>query len=374
MQMTAPPHIMLRRPLVRPISALETLLARSAAPVIGVAGASGKSTTAGLLAEMLRADGFEVKVGLGDALAAADHLTPADRVVVELLPTMVRAVPTGLAFLVLTSLAVDELAPHQTMPETIEGLRRAVAGAEEGIVVNADDPRALALAAESRAPVFRASLHDRTADARIRDGEMVVLDPAFGIERRVCRLIDTRLTRAPLTTSLLLASSAASLALASIDAIRDAAQAYVPGADHGEIVSRRYRLTWICDAAANRPGRAAASLATLPEDVVLIAGGRNGGQPLDRWAAVAGKRARHALLFGSAGEAMAHAIERGRGRATIVRCADLDDAVGVAARLAQPRDTVVFSPACEPEMPGGPTPAEVFRSLLACPVRRAEAA
>ncbi len=374
MQLTAPPHVLLRRPLARPISALETLLARSAAPVIAVAGTSGKSTTAGLLAAMLRADGFQVKIGLADALACAEQLTPADRVVVELMPSMVRGVPEGLAFLVLTGLAADELAPHQTMPEVLDGLRRALAGTSEGVIVNADDARALGLAFESPAPIIRASLHDRGAEATVRDGEMVVFDPAFGIERRVCRLAGTPLARSPLTTNALLAAAAASQALGSIDAIRDAARAYAAPADHGGVVSHRHRLTWISDAAANRPGRSAAGLAALPDGAVVIAGGRHGGQPLDRWAAAVAGHAAAVLLFGSGGDALADAIARAGRPAVIVRCADLEDAVAVAARVAPARATVLFSPACEPDVLGGPAPGDAFRALLSCPARRAEAA
>jgi hypothetical protein len=53
MQMTiSTPPILLYRPFIRPAGAL----ARSAAPVIGVAGASGKSTTTGLIEALTEAD------------------------------------------------------------------------------------------------------------------------------------------------------------------------------------------------------------------------------------------------------------------------------------------------------------------------------
>lgn len=208
----------------------------------------------------------------------------------------------------------------------------------------------------------------------MRDGEMVVFDPAFGIERRVCRLAGTPLARPPLTTDVLLAAAVASQALGSIDAIRDAARAFTAPADHGGVVSHRHRLTWISDAAANRPGRAAVGLASATDETtVVIAGGRHGGQPLDRWAAVAG-RSSAVLLFGSGGDALAGAILRAGGPAAIVRCADLEDAVAVAARVAPPRSTVRFSPACEPDVLDGPAPGDQLRALLTCPSRRAEAA
>jgi len=375
MQMTIPnPHILVHRPFIRPAGALASLLARSAAPVIGVAGASGKSTTTGLIAAMLRADGFNVVAGLVEALAEADVLTPDDRVVVDLTAPMIRGTPDGLTLLVITGLSADELAPGQSITEMIEALRRAVAGTVGGVVVNADDPRALAIAAEAEVPVQRVSLSDPWADATVRERELVVLDPLLGLERRVCRLTDLALTLPSFTTDLLLAAAAAATAGADVDAIRQTAGRCGPGPNQCEVVRRRHRVMWISDAAATRPGRSAATLRTFEGGLILIAGGRHGGQSLDRWARLAGRQARCVLLFGSAGNALARALAASGGAAQIVRCADLEDAVTVAGRLAEPGDRVVFSPACEPETPGVPTPAEQFRTLVAAPNRRLEAA
>jgi len=375
MQMTiANPPILLHRPFIRPAGALASLLARSAAPVIGVAGASGKSTTAGLISAMLEADGFKVTLGLVEALAEADRLTPDDRVVVELTPPMIRGTPEGLALLVITGVVGDELAPGQLASEMSDALARAAEGTVGGIVVNADDPRALAIAAAAEVPVQRVSLADPWADATVRDEELVMLDPLIGLERRVCRLSDPALAMRTFATDLLLATAAAVTAGADVEAIRQIAGRSGPGANQCEVVRRRHRVTWISDASATRPGRSAATLAAFAEGLILIAGGRYGGQSLARWARAARRRARYVLLFGSAGDALGWALEAADGPAVIVRCADLEDAVAVAGRLAEPNDRVVFSPACEADTPGVPTPADQFRMLLAAPNRRAEAA
>lgn len=350
-----------RRPLLRAPGGLATLLAQSRAPIIGLAGASGKSATAGLLAAMLREAGHPVTLGLPEALASLDRLGEADRVLVELTPALTRSVPRGLALVVLTGLAADELAPGQSLTEAVEATRRALAGAEEGLVVNADDARALALAAEARLPVQRVSLQDRQADAMLRDGELVLRDPVYGVERRLCRLDPAGPGRGPHATNLMLAAAAAAACAAPFDAIRRVAQAPLPAAP--ELVARRHRVQWLCDAAATRPGRAAAALRPGEAPTLLIAGGRHGGQPLSRWAEAAGRHARAVLVFGSGAGALAEALCAAGGPATIVRCADLEDAVQVAGRMAQPGERVLFSPACEPDHCDAPEPAALFRSL-----------
>ncbi len=148
-----------------------------------------------------------------------------------------------------------------------------------------------------------------------------------------------------------------------------------PSGDCLEVVGVRRGLSWISDAGATSPGRTVAALEALEGPVLLIGGGRYGGQPLGSWARAAGSRCTHVLLFGSGGEVMASALLDHGSDAVIVRCADLDDATLAAARLARRGDTVLFSPACDPDTARRPTPAERFRDLATMPrAARAEAA
>lgn len=343
------------------IAPLASLVERCEAPVIAVAGTSGKDVTAALIAGMLRTSGLRVTHGMSDALASADFLGPHERVVVEITPSVAPTTPEGLALLVITGLATDELEPGETTEATVRTIRNAVAGTQDGVVVNADDARALALARGGPAPVHRAAAADAAADARVRDGEVIVRDPILGIERRVCRIADTSLVTPALTTNLLLAVTAAAMAGARVDDMRRAALTYTPDPNQYEVVATRKRIRWICDASSTTPGRAAGALMQGRGALLLIAGGRYGGQPLTDWAQAARETASYVLLFGSGADAMAGALLLARGGATIVRCADLADAMVVAERLAEPGDTILFSPGCEPDGLTYPTPAEAFR-------------
>lgn len=340
---------------------LAWLVERSAAPVIGVCGTGSKSVTASLIAEMLRGAGYRVTFGMHNALAGADFLGPHERVVVEITSAVSSSPPDGLAFLVITGLATDELEPGETTEQAIRAIRNAVAGTFEGVVVNADDARALALARGSTAPVHRAAADDAGADARVRDGEVIVRDPVLGIDRRVCRVADTSLVTPALTNYLLLAVTAAAMAGARIEDMRRAALQFTPEPDQFELVATRRRVRWVCDASATTPGRAAGSLMSGSGALHVIAGGRYGGQPVADWAYAANAHATHVLLFGSASNLLANALLTAPGHATIVRCADLEDAMAVAEKLAEPGDTVLFSPGCEPDALTYPTPADLFR-------------
>jgi len=358
---------------MRPGGALSAILAGCRAPVVAVAGASGKTTTAALIADMLYEAGHGVTLGLAEALAHCGSLTETDRVVIEMSSALAATAPPGLALLALTGLAADELGPSQVPADVAAALGQALAGARQ-IVVNADDARCLALAAMARAPVRRAAARNRVADATVRDGELVAVDPVSGVERRVCRLPDRVLASPALVADILVATAAALALGARIDDVRVAVLHFAPGPDRHELVAVRGRVRWVCDAAATRPGRTVAALAACDGPVHLVAGGRFGGQSLERWAPAARRVAASVLLFGPAGAPLADALVRVGGGAAIVRCADLDDATLAAGQLARAGDTVLFSPGCEPESPGPPAVGERFRDLVRSPRARRRAA
>jgi len=360
--------------LGRPVGALSLLVARTRAPVLAVVGSSGKTTTARLLGAMCREAGHPVTHGLGDALATAESLTADHRVVVELTPGLAAKAPDGLALVAVTGLVTDELAPGQSPAQVAQAYRRAVAAAST-VVLNADDAKALSLAASARAPVRRTAVRARSADVTLRDGEVVALDAFLGLERRVCALADTALQAPALTADLLVATGAALSSGIPLEAVRRAALAFDPGPDRQELVGTRGRVRWVNDAAATRPGRAVAALGGWDGNLLVIAGGRDDGMPLGRWARATGNRAMFVLLFGGVAPRMAQALEGHDALSIIVRCADLDDAILTAARLAEPGDTVLFSPASEPASPTPPSPGERFRDLTMAPrARRAQAA
>jgi UDP-N-acetylmuramoylalanine--D-glutamate ligase len=337
--------------------------------VIAVTGSSGKSTVVTLLRAMLRAAGLRVWASLDAACDRAERLTARDRVVLDLGWPVPRHVE-GLSMLVITGLSSDELAPGSTVAEAAEGMRRLARAADACVVVNGDDAQALSIALNARVPVRRTALADRTADATILDGEVVVT--ADGLSRRAGRIDETVFTAGALAGDLLVAATAALAAGARIADVRRAARHYVPPTDQFETLGSVCGVTWVCDAAATRPGRTAAMLDRVGSPVLLVAGGRYGGQPLRRWTHAATTHAAHVLLFGSAAPRLADALIAGGGLDRIVRCADLEDATMVARRLAVPGDTVIFSPGCAPD--DGPPPGPRFRARALAMLPRQEAA
>jgi len=77
--------------------------------------------------------------------------------------------------------------------------------------------------------------------------------------------------------------------------------------------------------------------------VVLIAGGDGKGADFAPLGPAVERTARAVVLIGRDAPLIAAVLE---GRAPLVRAADMADAVAKAAKLAQPGDCVLLSPAC----------------------------
>jgi UDP-N-acetylmuramoylalanine--D-glutamate ligase len=111
-----------------------------------------------------------------------------------------------------------------------------------------------------------------------------------------------------------------------------------------QVVADIRGVRYVDDSIATAPERSiAALLAYDAEPIVLIAGGRDKHLPMDDWAALIARRARHVVLLGEMSDLVAEALRRAGYTATS-RAASMDEAVRMAAAAARPGDVVLLSP------------------------------
>jgi UDP-N-acetylmuramoylalanine--D-glutamate ligase len=109
-------------------------------------------------------------------------------------------------------------------------------------------------------------------------------------------------------------------------------------------VAMRRGVEWLNDSKGTNVGATAAALKGLARKAVLILGGEGKGQNFAPLVPVVRERAKHVLLIGRD----AALIEKALAPAGVAleHCRSLDAAVTRAARLAEPGDAVLLSPAC----------------------------
>jgi UDP-N-acetylmuramoylalanine--D-glutamate ligase len=313
------------------------------APLIGVTGSNGKSTTTVLIGRMLEASGLRALVGgnLGTPLCAfADQ--PAEWVVAELSSFQLEhAQRLHARIAVLLNLAPDHLDRHGSLEAYGNAKARlAELQQERGVLVaGLDDRWAREVARRAKARVFGFSQREalRCGASLHRGALLVAREGRPWLELELGAL--SRAARTPLDNSLAAAAAACAAGAAPGAVARVLAE--FEGLPHrAQLVHEQGGVRFVDDSKATNPAAAAASLAAQTGPVVWIAGGRNKGLDLSVLREP-GARARAVVLYGEAAPALAAALG-GQPRT----CGRLEDAVRAAAALAAPGDTVLLAPAC----------------------------
>jgi UDP-N-acetylmuramoylalanine--D-glutamate ligase len=341
----------------------QIFLDRCPAPVIGITGSAGKTTTTALVGEMCRAAGLRTWVGgnIGNPLISdLAAIGPDDWVVMELSSFQLELMTTSPHIAAVLNITPNHLDRHKTMDAYIQAKRNIVAHqtGEDVALLGYDDANARSLALETPAHLlFFSAGAEVEAGAFKTNGELTLR--MNGEDREICQASDVELLGRHNLLNVLAASVLASLAGAPLGAIREVATTFT-GVDHRlELVREQDGIRWYDDSIATAPERALAALRSFEEPIVLLAGGRDKDLPWEAFAEETARRVRWLITFGEAGAMIAEKVEAARGRngaassapdetsgrlAGVTRTETLEEAVEAAAELAVPGDVVLLSP------------------------------
>lgn len=349
---SAPPVVAARHRAVRLSSATELFFQLCPAPIIGITGSSGKTTTTTLVGEMLRASSRRTWVGgnIGHPLVGdLDEIAPEDCVVAELSSFQLETLPVSPHIAVLLNLTPDHLDRHATFADyraaKLSILRHQ--SGRDAAILNYDDPLTSTLSSETQAQVYGFSLHEALAGAgafvrdtiltlRLDDRELPLL-PASELGLRGAHNV----------ANVLAAALASALEGADRHQIADVARDFTGVAHRLEIVAEGRGLTFVNDSIATSPARSRAGLLAFERPVILLAGGRHKSLPLDDWAELVRQGVRTLVVFGEAAAVLEDAVRSAGAPPPEIRCADnLDDAFAAAVRDADRGSVILLSPAC----------------------------
>jgi UDP-N-acetylmuramoylalanine--D-glutamate ligase len=362
-------------------SEIGLLMAACPAPVIGITGSAGKTTTTTLVGLMLQATRPGVWVGgnIGrPLLAQVGQMAPQDLVVLELSSFQLQDMAVSPRVAAVLNVNPNHLDIHPSMEHYVDAKRNIYRhqGSRGRCVFGADNEATQAMAAEyagrstrwpeAMPPVMFSRRRVLERGACI-DGDAMVLQLAGlgpGLPDGVfCRTGEVQLLGEHNWDNLLAAATVAALAGASLDAIGTVARTF-RGVEHRlEFVRQVAGVRYYNDSIATAPDRTIAALRALPGPIVLILGGYDKRIAFDGLADeifAAGRVAKVVLqgktasmielaLANAAGSAASAGARAGQAAARpeiVTVDGDFAAAVSTAARLARPGDTVLLSPAC----------------------------
>ena len=319
------------------------LFARAArAPMVGITGTNGKSTVTTLIGRMAQRAGRRTRVGGNLGEPALELLDPAAELyVLELSSYQLDSTESlTLSAAAVLNVTADHLDRYATLADYAASKARIFRRCGTA-VLNADDPQVAAMGGEAQRRL-RFSLNPAAGaeyTLQRHDGQDWL---TCGAERLLARH-DLKLTGGHNA-----ANALAALALGeALELPRAAMLAELrefPGLPHrSAVVADIAGVRYIDDSKGTNVGATLAAIDALKGPLLLIAGGDGKGQDFTPLAAALRGKVRLALLIGRDARALGAALGC---HCAIEYCATLEAAVGAAARLARPGDTVLLSPAC----------------------------
>lgn len=339
-----------------PFSSMTQLfMARCLAPIVGITGSAGKSTTTALVGEVLRSAGRHVLVGGNIGVPLLDQLPklgPQSWVVLEISHTQLELTDRSPHVAAITNIAPSHMDRYPTMEEYIALKRRIFAyqRPQDWAIFNLDDPVTRAMAEDTTArPLCFSQTQPVPEGAMVRDGWVVLRRE--GKERRVLPVAEVKLLGQHNLDNVLAACAAA---MACDIESQDMARAVreFRGVEHRlELVAHIGDVAFYNDSIATTPQRTIAGLRSFSQPIVLLVGGREKHLPLEELAKEVRYRCRAVVLFGEAAPLLEEAFTWGShdaqgGTPGLARAATMEEAVPVAWGLAKPGDVVLLSPAC----------------------------
>jgi UDP-N-acetylmuramoylalanine--D-glutamate ligase len=308
-------------------SEMEAFFTLCSCPVIAVTGSDGKTTTATLIAELLRAEGYTVHLGgnIGTPLLTlADTINPNDFAVVELSSFQLMTMQKSPQIAVITNISPNHLDWHINYDEYITAKANLLKYQQKGDI----------LVLNESLKELKDKLGYEASPAEIRwyhEGDPVPyrlakLRGEHNLWNFSCAITAVR-------------------HLISNRAIERVAAGFSGVPHRLEVVRELNGITFVNDSIASSANRTIAGLRSFTEPVILIAGGKDKGVPYDAIGTVIRERVKRLILTGPTSVPISAAVEAAGGGVPTVITDDFTEAVKTAYSAAEPGDIVLLSPA-----------------------------
>lgn len=317
--------------------------------VLAITGTNGKTTTTALLGEIMKnyKESVFVVGNIGNPYTtAALDMTDASVAVAEVssfqLETIHEFRPCVSAILNITP---DHLNRHHTMDAYIAAKEDVAKNQteEDCCVLNYEDEVTREFGKKIRAKVLYFS-SQRKLDKGIYldDGNIVYKDAEEVI---LCHVDELQLLGTHNYENVMAASAMAIAYGVPMDVIRETIKAFAGVAHRIEFVCEKNGVAYYNDSKGTNPDAAIKGIQAMNRKTLLIGGGYDKDSEYEEWIEAFDGKVKYLVLLGQTKEKIADTAKR-LGFENIIMVESLEEAVEACAKLAEPGEAVLLSPAC----------------------------
>ncbi len=346
------------------------------APITGITGSNGKSTTTSLIGKILNRSGMKTWVGgnIGvSLLEQIDQIGPDDKVVLELSSFQLEALgKKGVSphISVITNIVPNHLDRHKTFEVYINAKKSIIRFQDKGdyAILNYDDPIVKEWEVECRGDVLWYSLTKRLKRGAFLNNDEIIF--SFDTKESIIPgLSEMSLKGFHNIQNILAATCVAKVTNVDNQSIENSIKNF-SGLEHRlEFVKSIHGVTYYNDSKATTPEAAIAAIrafnnsqgfkqnveenvtSSTPSErnVIVIAGGYDKGVNLNQFAQECTKGTKCVFLMGNTAESIQKHIQDTRSikeKPEVYIETSLNDSVQKASKIAHSGDVVLLSPAC----------------------------
>ncbi len=326
---------------------------RCPAPVIGITGSAGKTTTTTLTGEIFKAAHHTTWVGgnIGNPLISdLKEMLPTDRVVMELSSFQLDVMTTSPHVAAILNVTPNHLDRHPSMEAYIEAKRHILdyQSFDDIAVLGYDNPTARALSGMANGYVRFFSREKIIGRGAFLKGDRILV--VQNNEEEVCRVSDLQLRGDHNVLNVLAACALTSALNVDVEPMAQAIRTFKGVAHRLQLVREVNGVKYYDASISTAPERLMADLNVYSEPIVLLAGGRDKHLPWEDAARCIVERVRELIVFGEMAELVQTAVEAQLSQSDerllekIHHAATLEEAVSIAARVARSGEVVLLSP------------------------------
>lgn len=341
---------------VRESSETELFFGLCEAPIVGITGSDGKTTTTTLVGNTLREAGKNVFIGgnIGNSLLPVVLDIPKDAVVVlELSSFQLQPLRVSPHVGVILNIHPNHLDHHRSMEEYIASKENIIKyqAPHDFAVLNLDNPVTGEMASRCLGKVIPFSRQKLLSEGVFLSGDDILVKLG-GREVRACSRADIRLRGEHNVENLLAVTAVTWVFCEDFEPLRKVIREFGGVPHRLELVGEIGGIMFYDDSIATTPSRAIAGLNSFREPIILIAGGSDKKVPFEDFAREAVRRCKAIVLLGETAPKIGEAISKVEGGPdgcclpSVIYAEDLEDATQKAWEFAESGDVILLSPAC----------------------------
>ena len=338
---------------------------RCPAPIIGITGSAGKTTTTALVAQIIKRAGYKVWMGGNIGNPLIDELPKIkadDMVVMELSSFQLELMTSSPQVAAILNLTPNHLDRHGSIEAYAAAKAHIIRyqNATDVAVLGWDNQGSKAMERLVAGELLAFSRYDMIADGAFMLGSRILVAGSASYDMSphvVCEREDIPLRGEHNVLNVLAACAITGSMGLAIDrpgvmpaTMCAAIRAFKPVEHRLEIVREVAGVTYVNDSIATAPERLLAALASYEEPLILLVGGADKDLPWETAIQLARQKARHIVVFGKDGDrqvstkVMKLLAWMRVGQDQVSRVHSLDEAVQRAAEVARMGDVVLLSP------------------------------